>query len=448
MRYLLVDIGSTYTKVTYVDATKRIILGQAKSITTIKTSVINGFKNALKEIEDKIGKVDYDKVLTCSSAAGGLKMVAVGLGANLTAEASKRAALGAGARVLKTFSYELDDKKIKEIEELNPDIILLSGGTNFGNKFNIIHNAKMLSKLNLNVPIVIAGNEQVSEQVAKILNKFEIHITENVMPTVNELNANPTRSIIRKVFMDRITLAKGLFEYKKEIGEVLMPTPDAALQAARLLSEGTANGAGMGNLILIDIGGATTDVHSIGFGLPTGDVRFEGLKEPFDKRTVEGDLGMRYSAVSLYESVGEDELKEYYDADYKTECKRRSEDIMMVPKRKEDKNIDASIAKACVNHSVDRHVGKIRKEYSNGRYIYYQSGKDLSNFNTIIGTGGVLVHSENPKKILELSEKELYPKNSKYYLDKDYILSSMGLLATEDKETALDIMKKHIKEIK
>ena len=248
--------------------------------------------------------------------------------------------------------------------------------------------------------------------------------------------------------MRRIIFAKGLSEYRECVGEVLMPTPDSVLQAARLLSVGTENESGLGNLILVDIGGATTDVHSIGYGLPeNNEIRFEGLKEPFDKRTVEGDLGMRYSAVSLYESVGEAELREYHYADYKAECKRRSEDIMMVPDTEQDKKIDISIAKACANHSLDRHVGNLRKEYSNGRYIYYQSGKDLSSFNTIIGTGGVLVHSENPEFILETKNAPLYPKEPIKYLDKEYILSAMGLLATEDKEASLSIMKNCIQKL-
>lgn len=446
----MVDIGSTYTKLTAVDIKNKKIVATAKDITTISSGIMNGYNNAYEKLKEKIGvKFEVEKTLTCSSAAGGLKMIAIGLAKNLTSEAAKRSALGAGARILKTFHYELTDKNIEEIENLKPDIILLSGGTNFGNKYNILHNAKMLSKLKLNVPIVIAGNEQVSAEVEQTLKKFETYVTENVMPSVNELNADPTRRIIRKVFMNRITLAKGLFEYKQKIGEVLMPTPDAVLQAAKLLSEGTDEIDGLGNLILLDIGGATTDVHSIGLGLPTdNEIRFEGLKEPFDKRTVEGDLGMRYSAISLYESVGEEELISYYYADYKAECKKRSENIMMVPKTYEDREIDAAIAKACVKHSMNRHVGNIRKEYSNGRYIYYQSGKDMSEFNTVIGTGGVIIHSEKPKKILELDNKQLYPKNPKYFLDKEYILSAMGLLATEEKETALCIMKNLIVEVK
>ena len=51
----------------------------------------------------------------------------------------------------------------------------------------------MLSELKIKVPIVIAGNEKVSDEVAEILNGFETYVTENVMPTVNELNADPTR---------------------------------------------------------------------------------------------------------------------------------------------------------------------------------------------------------------------------------------------------------------
>ena len=46
----------------------------------------------------------------------------------------------------------------------------------------------------------------------------------------------------------------------------------------------------------VDIGGATTDVHSIASGEPCrAGVIPQGLPEPRVKRTVEGDLGMRHN---------------------------------------------------------------------------------------------------------------------------------------------------------
>ncbi|WBW50200.1 methylaspartate mutase accessory protein GlmL [Peptoniphilus equinus] len=449
MNVLLVDIGSTYTKMSLVDTEQQKVVGSSLAITTIDTSVMDGYHEALAALKAKVGGVKPDKVLTCSSAAGGLKMVAIGLGPNLTAEASKRAALGAGARVLKTFSMEFKDKHKAELDALNPDIILFSGGSNNGDKLNTLNNARMLSTCTAKAPVVIACNEAIAKDVDAILSPhFTTYVTENVMPAVNEINPDPVRRIIRKIFMEHITLAKGLETYVKDVGPVLMATPDAALQGARLLSEGYEGEDGLGDLLVVDIGGATTDVHSIGYGLPKWGVRFYGLKEPFDKRTVEGDLGMRYSARSLYETVGDAELNSYYVANFDRATLDRTHNIRFVPHNDDELNVDVAMAKAAVRHSMARHVGAIKIEHDGSQNIKYQRGKDLSSFKAVIGTGGVLVHAKDPKFILALPEGELLPDAAAYYIDGDYLLSQMGLLATEVPDVALNLLKTHIRLLK
>jgi uncharacterized protein (TIGR01319 family) len=58
----------------------------------------------------------------------------------------------------------------------------------------------------------------------------------------------------------------------------------------------------MGELIVIDPGGATTDVHSIAQGRPTGgNTIVLGLPDPYVKRTVEGDLGIKHNIDTLLE---------------------------------------------------------------------------------------------------------------------------------------------------
>ncbi|SQC00684.1 glutamate mutase, mutL [Clostridium tetanomorphum] len=206
--YLLLDFGSTYTKLTAVDIENEGILATAKDITTIESDIMVGFNKAYEKLTEQLeGKeVNFVKKLACSSAAGGLKMIAIGLVPELTAEAAKRAALGAGARVLNVYSYDLTNKEVEEIKNSNLDIILLAGGTDGGNKECMIHNAKMLAEHGVKLPIVVAGNKVVSDEVSEIFDKAGIfyRVTENVMPKLNTLNVEPAREEIRQIFMKKL----------------------------------------------------------------------------------------------------------------------------------------------------------------------------------------------------------------------------------------------------
>ena len=179
---LLIDFGSTYTKVTAVDVEGEAILGTAQSFTTIETDIMDGLGNAVAILKDKIGDIEFAEQYACSSAAGGLRMVAIGLVPELTAKAARQASLGAGAKVIKTYSYELTAGDLREIDQINPDICLLTGGTDGGNKENILTNAATLAKSERSFPIIIAGNRVCADECAEILKDKQIHICENVMP--------------------------------------------------------------------------------------------------------------------------------------------------------------------------------------------------------------------------------------------------------------------------
>jgi uncharacterized protein (TIGR01319 family) len=456
--YLLIDFGSTYTKLTAVDIENEKVLATAKDITTVESDIMVGFNRAYEKLMESLRdyEVEFVKKLACSSAAGGLKMIAIGLVPELTAEAAKRAALGAGARILKVYSYELTSKEIKEIKDSNLDIILLAGGTDGGNRECIIHNAKLLAEANMKLPIVLAGNKVAVDEVENIFNKSSIYYrsTENVMPKLNVLNVEPAREEIRKIFMEKIIEAKGMKNAESFISGILMPTPAAVLKAARLLSEGSDKEEGIGDLIIVDIGGATTDIHSIADGEPTKPgVTLRGLQEPYAKRTVEGDLGMRYSALSLWEASGTRKLQRYLmdkSIDVEHNCKIRTQNINMIPETNEEIKFDEAMAKVATEMAMERHAGTIESVYTPMGIIYSQMGKDLSQVKYFVGTGGVLVHSQRPLDILESgnfnmgSPTSLKPQNPNYLLDKTYILSAMGLLGEDYPDMAVRIMKKYL----
>lgn len=451
---LLIDFGSTYTKITAVDMLSRKLLGTAAGYTTVSTDIMQGLNQALAELECKCGKLEFSQVLGCSSAAGGLKMVAIGLIEELTAEAAKRAALGAGAKVLGVFCGELSSSEIKKITELQPDIILLAGGTDGGNKTAIIHNARLLAnKLVADVPIVVAGNKSAADQIEELLapSKSELVFTENVMPKINSLNIDPAREAIRGIFLKKIIHAKGIDKANVFVDKMLMPTPEAVLHAAELLSRGTNNSAGIGELVLVDIGGATTDVYSMAVGDPTiPNVVLRGLPEPFAKRTVEGDLGMRYSSVAVAEAVGLHRLAktaEVTEQEFSEYLEYISTHIHVLPRTASEQRMEIALAYGCVQEAVNRHTGSLEPVFMLSGKGFVQTGKDLTEVASVIGTGGALLKNEAPREILKgalYSEQDaliLKPKQAKLYLDNEYILAAMGLLAQVDKEVALEIMK-------
>ena len=377
--YKFIDFGSTFTKLTLIDIEKEEIVATAKSYTTVGTDVKYGYEKALNELNEKVG-TDYEvvKTLACSSAAGGLKMISIGLVPDLTAEAAKRAALGAGARVIANYAFKLNSGEFEKIAISNADIILLAGGTDGGNTETIIH--------------------------------------------------------------------------------IAMPTPQSVLKAAEVLSKGTTNEEGVGDLVVIDVGGATTDVHSIGWGDPTKPGVFTvGLEEPFAKRTVEGDLGMRYSSMSVYEASGMRMLRKYLDISKynpEEEYLKRYENTSFVSTTPEDIKFDEAMAKICVDISVKRHAGVVEPVYSTTGVVYSQKGKDLSDVKILIGTGGVIVNSDNFDEILSAASfrpddlNSLKPRFPDYYVDKRYILSAMGLLTMIDPDMAIRMMKKYILDTK
>ena len=257
---LLIDFGSTYTKVTAVDVEAEKVLGTAQSFTTIETDINDGLNNALALLEAKTGKLEFAETYACSSAAGGLRMVTSGLVPELTSEAAKLASLGAGAKVVGIFNFQLTEDDLEEITRLKPDIFLLVGGTDGGNTECILHNARMLATLPATFPIIIAGNRSVARECERLLQNHEVYVCPNVMPKFGVLRIEPTQKQIREIFLNRIIKAKGLSKATKLLSDIMMPTPSAVLQAMELLAKGCEGELGIGELIAVDVGGATTDV--------------------------------------------------------------------------------------------------------------------------------------------------------------------------------------------
>lgn len=453
---LLIDFGSTYTKVTAADIEEQRLIATAASYTTVQTDINDGLENALKLLEEKTGKIEYEARYACSSAAGGLRMVACGLVPELTAEAAKQASLGAGAKIMKVYSYQLTEDDAEEIAELNPDIFLLTGGTDGGNKDVVIENAKVIASIPLDFPVVIAGNRSASRTCERIIRESgkQAIVCENVMPKFNQLNIEPAQNKIREVFLERIIKARGLSKISNLISGIMMPTPAAVLEAMSLLSKGTENQPGIGDLVAVDVGGATTDVYSMSYGEPDKvNTVIKGLPEPFAKRTVEGDIGMRYSAAGIVEAAGIANICRLSGLSEERAwelIEQITSHTDMLPDTEDVAKLDFALASMAVRVGMTRHAGYVEKVFTPVGETFLQTGKDLSRVEKVIITGGSLIHADNVKEIAcqalyDLKEPmSLKPQHAEILVDKEYILSAMGLLSKYDAETALKIMKKEL----
>ncbi|MGE0003632.1 MAG: methylaspartate mutase accessory protein GlmL [Candidatus Izemoplasmatales bacterium] len=459
-RYLLIDFGSTFTKLTAVDEDACDIIATASHFTTVSSDISIGYHHALQALYTTIGEeISFDHILACSSAAGGLKMAAIGLVEELTVEAAKRVCLGAGAKVDLVFSHHLTKREVEKIISQHIDIILLAGGADGGNTENVLFNAKLLGQMQVKIPIVFAGNKSAQDEIEEMFHDYEMNgfICDNVMPRINVLDVKSVRDKIREIFLKNIIVAKGIKKIEEEIEAVLLPTPEAVLVACELLAKGTIGEDGIGDLVAVDIGGATTDLYSMCNASNRSDVVLHGLEEPYAKRTVEGDLGMRYSAPGIIKNLSKEEvafLNKEQGVDIEEEVEYRYRNVASLPENPHDEFIDMLLAEMCAYRSMHRHVGRIEEVYTPMGLMYNQTGKDLSEVNYVIGTGGVVIHAKNPEKILEKTtnilhhQAELRPLHPHYLLDQDYIMAAMGLLSQRNPVLALQIMKKRIVPIK
>jgi len=448
---LLADIGSTFTKLCLVDPDGPEVLGTAMAPTTIATDVNGGLDAALEKLGAPARAAA--RTLAASSAAGGLCIAAVGLVPELTMKAARLAALGAGGKVVAAFSFKLTAADEARLREIAPDLVLLAGGTDGGDVVHILHNARRLVECLPDVPLVVAGNRGARDELERLFaGRAGVRFAANVMPEVRRLDLAPARECIRAAFLERIVVAKGLDRLRSR-AELVMPTPEAVLRAVTLLSRGHGGEPGLGDLLAVDIGGATTDVYSCADGRPESPrVYLRGLIEPFEKRTVEADVGMRHTLPFLMEQLDlagvasragctAEDLRAWADA-IRTDPGR-------LPSAGLQERIDAALAAAGLALAVERHCGRVEETYTPEGRAYIQEGKDLSRVRWVVGSGGPLAAARDPGAILagvrrEPGSPSLRPAAPEFLVDRKYLLWAMGLLAGEEPAAALALMKKHL----
>ncbi len=390
---LVAEIGSTVTKVhafSGLDGSRpQWVGGGAAPTTAAQGDVTTGLRAAVGDLSRRLGEdVTWERMLAASSAAGGLRMAVHGLVYDMTVRAAREAALGAGAIIELVTVGKLGAEETDVLRRLRPGIILLAGGLEGGDREVVVHNAREIAGLRLGVPVVYAGNSAARAEVSGILGAAGVKVTvvPNVYPRLDLLDIEPARRAIQAVFEEHIILAPGMERVRDMVGGAIRPTPGAVMEAARLLREL------LGDLVVIDVGGATTDVHSVTDG-STEIKRIQLHPEPVAKRTVEGDLGVYVNAANVVRLAGEDAVAEHMSAgppDVGDLLAR----AVPVPPEDTDPEVSAFIAaltRLAAETALVRHAGVLRHLFGPTGRLTVAEGKDLTEVEWLVGTGGPLV---------------------------------------------------------
>jgi uncharacterized protein (TIGR01319 family) len=424
-----VDVGSTVTKGVAVDAASGELLATASLLTTLATDVLHGLDAVVAQLERAAGPAE--EVLACSSAGGGLRLAVVGYERAVTAEAGHRVGLSAGAKVVHVAAGLLDAGGLRELRASRPDVVLLVGGTDGGNADVLLHNASRLARARVTVPVVVAGNVEARDEAVALLESTRRRVvaTDNVLPRIGVLEPAPARAAIREVFLHHVIGGKHLSRGPRFAGLVRGATPDVVLAGVEVLADGAPGVPGAGDVLVVDVGGATTDVYSV--VTPQGEdatLRKEVVAPLWRARTVEGDLGMRWGATGVVEAARTERLVDAAEAAHlEAVARHRVELPSFVPGTPAELADDVRLATLAVTVALRRHARPGSPT---------SAGRDLRRVSALVGSGGVLRHADAASRAAVLRPGTTdhaggwrVPERPAVVVDTDYVLFAAGLLA-------------------
>ena len=445
---LVAEIGSTTTLVnafTDVHSDNPQFWGQGQAPTSVLEGDVRiGLNGAIDDLckNKDIQSIEFDEMLATSSAAGGLKMTVHGLVYDMTAKAAKEAALGAGAIIHQVTAGKLRRTDLAKIKEINPNLIMIAGGVDYGERDTAIYNAEMVRSLDLPIPVIYAGNVENQEEIKLIFedSKAPLYIVENVYPKIDELNVEPARKIIQDAFEDHIIQAPGMEHVRDLVNGPIIPTPGAVMECAKLLYDH------LGDLMVLDVGGATTDLHSVTDGSEEIS-RILVSPEPKAKRTVEGDLGVYVNMHNVIDIIGEEQM----ERELGFPISKIMETYKVVPTTNEEIRFVEMLVQKAVITATERHAGHIRYVYGPSGRNTLAEGKDLTQIKYIIGTGGALTRLPHRVEMMQAIAAHnengmlLFPgEHVEILVDNDYIMASLGVLSKKHRNTALFFLEKSL----
>ncbi len=466
---LATDCGSTTTKAILIEKKdgEYQLTYRGEAPTTVEApfeDVTKGVLNSIIEIEELSGRSilkedsiispssgdnGVDIYISTSSAGGGLQMMVAGVVKSMTGESAQRAALGAGSIVMDVLASNdkrMFHEKVKRIRDLRPDMILFSGGIDGGTESHVVKIAEVLEAANpkprlgtnFKLPVIFAGNKKAQSKIEEKLSKItDLKIVDNIRPTLELENLQPSRDKIHDLFMEHVMAQAPGYQKLMSWADIpIMPTPGAVGEIIKTIAEKNKM-----SVVGVDIGGATTDVFSV-------------FQNKFN-RTVSANLGMSYSICNVLAESGYEEISKWLPFRIEEEeLTNRIANKMIrpttIPQSLEELMIEQAMAREALSLSFDQHKqfavslkGVQQERTISEAFEQSSSGKTLVNMkelDLIVGSGGVLSHAPRRLQSFIMMVDSFKPEGvTQIAVDSIFMMPQLGVLSSIHQEAALEV---------
>ena len=248
---LAVDIGSTVVKVARVLANGELVRQQF-----YPRDFDAGIARQVQSILDRLyADEGYDEVLVCSSANGGLRVGIVSLTPHFSGAVLRNQVLLAGANPV--FLHDFDEEKG---HAGYVDVLLVAGGIDCEDSAPLAQRLKRFRPERYRFgTLIYAGNKHLAAGFKALFT----HATIIPNPLAEGLSGRVTSvfEALRRAYLDDLVHKEGVSELRASLSRGIRPTPEVVNRGFhRAILNGSAIQV-VGACVLLDIGGATTDLH-------------------------------------------------------------------------------------------------------------------------------------------------------------------------------------------
>ena len=468
---VVIDCGSTTTKAVLVARREGRwrLAGRAESPTTVEAPVADvmvGVWSALRQLQTQTGHPllqdgpallaatgparGVGTLLATSSAGGGLQMVVIGLVRAMTAASAERAALGAGAIVGDVLAWDDAEDQTRRLERLRrrrPDMVLLAGGTDGGAREQVVALAEQLAAAELRprwddgkLPVVYAGNRDCAEAVVQALAPVaEVLVTENLRPDLETENLRPVRQGLHEVFLRHVMArAPGYPRLQELCAAPVLPTPAAFGLALEALAA-----THRGDVVAVDLGGATCDVFSVREG------------EVF--RSVSANLGLSFSLGAVCDRSGWDSVARWLpqavtEDDLRDRVRNKMLRPTTLPQTPEDLLLEQAAAREALRLALADHARALlplrgaRRDPTGVEALATPAaapppGIAWPAVRLLLGSGGPLAHAPDRRQAAAILVDACRPQGlTSLAVDSVFVLPHLGALLEVAPRAAQDVL--------
>jgi len=397
MPKVMFDIGSTYFKVYYDD-------GKIEQyFRNFDIPIFDDLKNKCRDI---ISNRSADEIQICSSANGGLSTLIIGLSRSFSLKYAINTAFNSGINIIDTLLFSEIDTATPPIETI--DVVIITGAIEGVERVYDERLIEYLQKLNYHNIVSACNSEDEKFLKANIDNLVTV---KNILNQKLKIDEKELKEYLTNLYQKDIMGKEDIKQLYEITSHQIYPTPYVVNLSLPFISQKLDVAD---PFIVIDIGGATTDIH-----YSTDLIRDSITAEGGYDRLVFKKLGVYKSRESLIFTAKRNEfvyeLLNYLGV---------TEDIF------EQKSSEAT--KFLMQLAIFLVLYKVSKHHC--EYIDLK----LEILNSIVLTGGIskVLDEDDAMKIVKFFYKKLlnYDKFPNIVIDRDYEVWTYGMryLCTKD----------------